>query len=88
MVSDGLGNDERLYHGGCARRGKESRSGGVACILGESEQGILIVTEVLGKRESVKDLGHLIHYEGNQFAGLLITFKRQPIVAEVANLEA
>ena len=27
MVSDGLDNDERLYHGGCARRGKGSRSG-------------------------------------------------------------
>ena len=28
MVSDVLNNDERLYHGGCARRGKRSRSGG------------------------------------------------------------
>ena len=37
MVSDGLDNDERLYHGGCARRGKESRSGGAfaACCKGK-----------------------------------------------------
>ena len=28
MVSGGLNDDKRLYHGGCACHGRESRSGG------------------------------------------------------------
>ena len=47
----------------------------VTCILGESGQGVLVVTEVPGKRGGVEDLGHLVHCEGHQFAGLLITLK-------------
>ena len=47
----------------------------VTCILGESRQRVLVITEVLGEGGGVEDLGHLIHREGNQFAGLLVAFR-------------
>ena len=61
---------------------------GVTCILGESGQRVLVISEILGEGGGVEDLGHLIHREGNQFASLLVTFRRQPIIGEVAYFEA
>ena len=60
----------------------------VACILGESWQGVLIVGEVLGERRDVEDLGDLLHREGDQFAGLLVVFRCQTVVRKIADLEA
>ena len=59
----------------------------VTCILGEVRQGVLVITEVLGKGGAVEDLGYLLHHKGDQLAGLLITFGHPPIVGEVADLE-
>ena len=60
----------------------------VTCILGESRQGVLVIVEVLSERGDVEDLGDLIYHEGNQFACFLVAFKHQPVVGEVADLEA
>ena len=61
---------------------------GVPCILGESEQGILIITEALDEGGDIEDLGNLIYCEGDQLAGLFVTFEHQPVVGEVADFEA
>ena len=60
----------------------------VACILGESGQGVLVVTEVSGEGGGVEDLGHLVHREGDQFASLLVAFRCQPVVGKITYLEA
>ena len=67
---------------------KSDRAGvRVACILGELGQEVLIVTEVLGERRGIEDLGDLVHHEGDQFASLLLVFGRQTVVGEVAYFE-
>ena len=60
----------------------------VTCILGESRQRVLVISEVFGEGGGVEDLGHLIHCEGNQFASLLVAFRCQPIVGKITYFEA
>ena len=54
MVSDGLDNDERLHHGGCARRGKRSRSGvsKLASVRAENDTRPQTWTPVTNKRKA------------------------------------
>ena len=59
----------------------------VSRILGESGQGVFVISEILGKGGAVKDRGYLLHHERDQLASLLVVFGRQPVIGKVADLE-